>query len=890
MREKLSLFLFGRNLELRERIFRMIIAVGAAVATAGILECILLMDIGVILVPLSILLLVMIVALVITFKYNKVNVAAVVVGLLIIIVVFPEMFLLSGGLDGGGTVWFVMGLFYVFLMFSGWKMAFFLVLTILVDVLVYGVGYFFPTYITPMASRTASFLDSLFAVIAVGIAGGAIMKFQLRFYEEERGIAERQQEELKKASKSQSNFFAGMSHEIRTPINTIIGLNEMILRESREKNTREYAQDIQVASKLLLSLVNDILDMSRMEMQRMEIIPVEYWLKDICQELVDIIQVRAREKSLEFQLEVDPNLPAGLVGDERRIKQVALNLLTNAVKYTREGTVTLAFYGEMISQDRVRLNISVRDTGIGIRKENLQHLFQAFQRMDERENRKIEGSGLGLSISRQLVELMGGEITVDSIYTKGSVFTVTLEQKVIDPGPVGAVKLLDRDSRGTEPAYRQSFEAPEARILIVDDNEMNSLVVKKLLEATKVQVDVANSGEECLEKTLNKYYHVILLDYMMPEMDGVETLKRLRRQENGLCRESAVIVLTANTMADARKLCHEYDFDGHLEKPIQGSRMEAAILKFLPEEILEYRDGEELLDRTEGELQRSATRKRKRICITTDCTSDIPDEFLEKYDIRVMYLYIETDKGRFADTREIDSDSLSQYLLQENHVFSRAVSFTEYEQFFADTLLHADNVVHIAMASNLGNSFQMAMKAAAGFDHVHIIDSGQISGGAGLVTLYAARMAQSGYKAEEICEEMERMKGNVDTKFFLPDSQVFFQNGYMGKLTNRVCGSFGLHPVLGMKQSRFAITGFEAGRLESGWKRYIRWLLFPKRSVNTDVVYITHVGCTVRQLEFIKAELAKRIAFDRVIVQKASFSNACNVGMGTIGISYYRKG
>lgn len=889
MREKISLHLFGRNLDLRERIFRMIIAVGAAVAMAGILECIILMDIGIILVPLSILLLVMIMALVITFKYNKVNTAAVAVGLLIIIVVFPQMFLLSGGLDGGGTVWFVMGLFYVFLMFSGWKMAFFLTLTVIVDILVYGVGYFFPEYITPMASRTASFLDSLFAVIAVGIAGGVIMKFQLRFYEEERGIAERQQEELKKASKSQNNFFTSMSHEIRTPINTIVGLNEMILRESREENTREYAEDIQVASKLLLSLVNDILDMSRMEMKRMEIIPVEYRLADMCQELVDIIQVRAREKSLEFQLEVDPNLPAGLFGDERRIKQVVLNLLTNAVKYTREGSVTLAFYGEMTSQDRARLNISVRDTGIGIRKENLQYLYQPFQRIEEKENRKIEGSGLGLSISRQLVELMGGEITVDSIYTKGSVFTVTLEQEVIDPQPVGTVKIFDRDSRGEASAYRQSFEAPEARVLIVDDNEMNSLVVKKLLEATKVQVDVANSGRECLERTQNKYYHVILMDYMMPGMDGVETLKRLRRQENGLCRESAVIMLTANTMADARRLCEDYDFDGYLEKPIQGSRMEAAVLRFLPEEILEYREGAIVPSGVESDVQRSSTRKRRRVCITTDCTSDIPDEFLEKYDIKVMYLYIETDKGRFADTREIDSDSLSQYLLQEDHVFSSAVSVTEYEQFFADMLILADNVIHISMAANLGSSYRTAMKAAGGFDHVHIIDSGQVSGGAGLVTLYAARMAQSGYRVEEICEEMERMKGNVNTKFFLPDSDMFYQNGYVGKLTNGVCGIFGLHPILGMRQSRFTITGFDCGRLEIGWKRYIRWHLFPKRSVNSDVVFITHVGCTVRELELIKTELARRVPFKRVIVQKTSFSNACTVGMGTIGISYYKR-
>ncbi|MCM1045664.1 MAG: DegV family EDD domain-containing protein [Candidatus Gastranaerophilales bacterium] len=889
MWEKISLHLFGRNLDLRERIFRMIIAVGAMVALAGILECIILMDIGIILVPLSILLLVMFVALIFTFKYNKVNVAAVVVGLLIIMVVFPEMFFLSGGLDGGGTVWFVLGLFYVFLMFTGWKMKFFLGLAILVDVSVYAVGYFYPEYITPMADRTASYLDSLFAVIAVGIAGGAIMKFQMRFYEVEREIAEQQQEELKKASKSQSNFFASMSHEIRTPINTIIGLNEMILRESREKNTREYAEDIQVASKMLLSLVNDILDMSRMEMQRMEIIPVEYRLADMCQELVDIIQVRAREKSLEFRLDVDPNLPSGLMGDERRIKQVVLNLLTNAVKYTKEGSVALSFYGEMTAQDKVRMSITVRDTGIGIRKEDLQYLYQAFQRIEERENRKIEGSGLGLSISKQLVDLMGGEITVDSIYTKGSVFTVTLEQEVIDPQPVGALKILDRNDRGAETFYRQSFEAPEARILIVDDNEMNSLVVKKLLEATKVQIDVANSGEECLEKTGKKYYHVILMDYMMPQMNGVETLERLRRQENGLCRESAVIVLTANTMADARKLCEDHDFDGHLEKPIQGSRMEAAILRFLPTEILEYQERDDVSAGAESDMQGSSHRKRKRVCVTTDCTSDIPDEFLEKYGIQVMYLYIETGKGRFADTREIDSDSLSQYLLQDEHVTSSAVSVNEYEQFFADMLIQADNVVHISMAANVGNSYQTAMKAAKGFDHVHVIDSGQISGGAGLVTLYAARMAQRGQKVEEICEEVEHMKKNVATKFFLPKSDIFCQNGYMGRVAGGVCGLFGLRPILGMKQSRFDIVGFDFGGLENGWKRYIKWHLFPKRSVNTDVVLITHVGCTVRQLEFIKAELAKRITFDRVIVQKASFSNACNVGMGTIGISYYKK-
>ncbi|MDE7283901.1 MAG: fatty acid-binding protein DegV, partial [Lachnospiraceae bacterium] len=505
--------IYRRDYELRERIFRMIILIGSFMVTLGIIECILLMDLNIIVMPLVILLVVMIGELLITFKYRRIDVAAIIVGFLVILLVFPAMFFLSGGLEGGATLWFAMGLFYVFLMFSGKKLAFFLILSIVVDVFTYAYGYYHPELIEPMASRAAAYTDSIFAVFIVGIFGGSILKVQMKLFGIENDVARRQQEELEKASREKNSFFASMSHEIRTPINTIIGLNEMILRESNERETKEYAQNIQSASRMLLNLVNDILDLSQVEVKRMEIVPLQYKTVDLFDGLIDMIRVRLKEKKLEFIVDIDEKLPSVLLGDMKRVSQVILNILTNAAKYTDSGSVTLSVREDSVKGEDIYLKISVIDTGIGIRKENLEHIFDVFHRLDAKKNQKVEGSGLGLAITKQLVDLMDGEITIDSIYTKGSTFTVILPQKIVDFTPIGNVKFLSL-SKGQVEKYQQSFTAPEARILIVDDNSMNSMVESKLLAATKVQVDVARSGAECLEKIKRKYYHVILMDYM----------------------------------------------------------------------------------------------------------------------------------------------------------------------------------------------------------------------------------------------------------------------------------------------------------------------------------------------------------------------------------------
>ncbi len=890
--KKLLETIYGRDYDLRERIFRMIVLVGVLLASMGIIECVVLMDMHVIVVPLFILLAVMIIALLVTFKYRKIDIAAILVGFLIILLIFPAMFFLSGGLEGGAVIWFALGLFYVFLMFSGKRLVLFLILAITVNTFTYGYGYHHPEAIVPMDSRLAAYLDSLFSMLAVGLAGGIILKTQMKMFNIERSVAQKQQEELEKISESKNSFFASMSHELRTPINTIVGLNEMILRESEEPATKEYAANIQSASKMLLNLINDILDLSQMEMKKMEIFPLEYRTADLFGDLTDMIRVRLAEKKLELRIDIDENLPTVLLGDVKRIHQVLLNILTNAAKYTNEGSVTLSARMDFL-EGVPRLRVSVTDTGIGIRKEDLQYLYDSFKRADTRKNLKVEGSGLGLSITKQLVDLMGGEISVDSIYMKGSVFTVILPQKIVDHTPIGNIRLLSRSRKQTA-EYRQSFEAPEARILIVDDNAMNSMVESKLLEATKVQTDIAKCGAECLEMTKRKYYHVILLDYMMPEMDGIETLKQLRKQENGLCRDCAVIALSANSAAEAGKRMIEEGFDGYLEKPIQSAALEAEILKFIPEDIIEYRQSatpQEQESGTPAEPFRQVSRRRKRkVIITTDCISDLPEQLIEKYDIGCMYLYVRTASGRFADTLEITSDDLNQYMTEDtSNITSDSVSVEEYEEFFSDMLTRSERVIHISMAKSMGSGYDHAKTAAQCFDHVHIIDSAQISCGQGLVVLYAAKLAMEGYTAKDIRAKVTKMKERVETQFILPSANIYYSHGFLGKTTAKLCGLFQLHPVLKMRPGGLTLTGAGAGKPENTWRRFIHSHLLRRGRISTDVVFISHAGCSVEQQEYIRREILRRVPFEKVIMQRASVSTACNTGIGTFGFAYYRK-
>lgn len=876
-----------RDLELRERVFRMVIVMGSLLAAISIIECLICEDFKTVSLTLIILLAAFLVSLVATFKYRKVDFAANILGVFMLLMFFPMMFLFNNGVNGGAPLWFVLGIIYVFLMFEKKRLYFFLALAIIADIGVYTYAYLYPDQITPLSSRFMIYLDSLFGVFAVSITSGLILKFQFKIFALEREVTQKQKEELEVINNSKNNFFASMSHEIRTPINTIIGLNEMILRESKEEGICEYAQDIQKASKMLLSLVNDILDLSQMEMKRMEIVPMEYQTEELLREIVTMLQVRLAEKKLDFLVDIDEKLPTKLLGDVKRIQQILINILTNAAKYTEEGSVTLRVEVENIRIGEVMLKIMVIDTGIGIRNEDFEHLYDLFHRVDIKRTQKIEGSGLGLAITKQLVDLMDGEITVDSIYTKGSTFTVMIPQKVVDGEPVGKIDFYNSRTYKHE-LYQQSFEAPEARILIVDDNEMNSLVTKKLLSATKMKIDIANSGAKCLKMTKRKYYHVILMDYMMPEMNGVETLRQLRKQENSLCRDSVVIVLTANTMTEASELSKENQFNGFLEKPLQGSVLEAEILKFLPEDIIEYR--REIPLQETLKVQHVTGTKRRKIYITTDCVSDLPKELLEKYNIGLMYLYIKTDHGRFADIKEIDSGDWTEYLQNpQEMVRADGVSVEEYEAFYAGVLAEAEEVIHISLASEAGKSYGVAVAAAEGFDHVHVVDSGQISCGQGLIVLYAAKLAEEGLSTAEICAELDQMKKRVVSQFLLPGAEALYQGGYTNRYLTMLSRLFQFHPILKMKHSKLNVVGLRNGKMQNAQKHFIHRYLMRKRHINTDVIYITHAGLSVAQLEMIRREVLKCIPFERVIIQKASVSTSCTFGIGTLGFAYYLK-
>ncbi len=391
-------------------------------------------------------------------------------------------------------------------------------------------------------------------------------------------------EQADAANKAKSEFLSNMSHEIRTPINAVLGMDEMILRESKEPPILEYAENIRTAGNSLLGLVNDILDFSKIEAGKMDIIPVEYALSSVLNDLVNMIQKRAEKKGLEFIVKASPELPSVLYGDEIRLKQIVTNILTNAVKYTEKGSVTLSVDFEKQDEERILLKVSVRDTGIGIKQEDIAKLFSAFERIEEKRNRAIEGTGLGMNITKRLLALMDSRLEVESVYGEGSVFSFRLVQEVMNWEPMGDFEESHRSSLREHKEYHESFIAPEARILVVDDTVMNIMVIKGLLKQTKVQIDTAESGYEGLKLASRTKYDIIFLDHRMPGLDGIETLQRMQAMEENPNADTPVISLTANAVSGAREIYIRAGFDDYLTKPINSSQLEAMMLKYLPAE------------------------------------------------------------------------------------------------------------------------------------------------------------------------------------------------------------------------------------------------------------------------------------------------------------------
>ncbi|MBR4515050.1 MAG: response regulator [Lachnospiraceae bacterium] len=391
--------------------------------------------------------------------------------------------------------------------------------------------------------------------------------------------------EAEEANQAKSKFLASMSHEIRTPINAILGMDELILRDDINSSVREYATDIRQASNALLDLVNDILDLSKIEAGKMEIINDPYDTAELLTSVATMHKVRAMKAGLDFNLEVSSGIPSVMYGDEAKLRQILVNLLSNAVKYTEKGSVS--FTVELLSKtdDSVRIKYKVSDTGIGIKPKDTENLGEAYRRFDENAHKDIQGTGLGLSITTELLELMDSKLYVESVYGSGSTFSFDLVQKFEGTDVLGTnwEKSHKEKLKDDSEEYISMFTAHKAHILIVDDNDMNLMVAAGLLKPTLMKTDTALSGEECLEKLKEKRYDLILLDHMMPEMDGIETLQKMR--EMGI--NTTAIVLTANATPGIRSMYIEKGFADYISKPVTGRTLEETIIKYLPASLID---------------------------------------------------------------------------------------------------------------------------------------------------------------------------------------------------------------------------------------------------------------------------------------------------------------
>lgn len=400
--------------------------------------------------------------------------------------------------------------------------------------------------------------------------------------------------DARKASRARDVFLANMSHEIRTPINTMLGLNELILRESQDETIRGYALDIKQAGTVLLSLVSDILDFSKLQSGKMELAEGTYDISSLLNDLINSVSIPLRKKKLRLALDIASDVPYKLSGDEVHLRQIIGNLLSNAVKYTQTGMVTLHLAWEKQENDGLLLKIAVEDTGVGVKEKDIARIFETFNRLDMEASRNEEGTGLGLAVTNQLVSMMGGKLEVKSEFGKGSIFSFAIPQKIINSSPLGDFQEQYDKSVRNSISYREKFIAPLAKILVVDDNAMNLAVAQDLLRKTKLQIDVASSGGECLEMLKRKEYHLICMDHMMPVMDGVQTLQAIRAMEDNPSRNIPVIALTANAVVGAKEFYLNAGFEDYLSKPIEPDKLEDIMIQYLPKELVYLTDDEEI--------------------------------------------------------------------------------------------------------------------------------------------------------------------------------------------------------------------------------------------------------------------------------------------------------
>ncbi len=884
---KIADLVVDRSRSIRERLFITLTFSAIAVVVIALIGDILYQENPIENIMLTILVILVPIISLWSVKTDKVELASRIITLGIIFIVMPIIFFFGGGASGASPAWLVFSYLYIGLILTGsWRIGSLLTLTAVVSVM-YAVGYTHPEWIQ-YHTRRVFYLDSVLAVIEVGFVCTLMSWFQNYISKNEE---EKAKEETKKAedlNRAQSRFFSSMSHEIRTPINSILGLNEIILRqEDASEEIVKDANNIQGAGKMLLALVNDILDISKIEAGKMDIVPINYNLGSLISEIVNMMWLRAEEKNLELKIEVDPSIPVELFGDEVRIKQILVNLLNNAVKYTKEGSVTLHIEKEDARGDEILLLFSVIDTGMGIKQDVLPYLFEAFQRVDEEKNAKIEGTGLGLSIVKQLVDLMDGKISVNSVYTQGSTFMVALWQKVTRKEAIGELNLKNYGGRELGKKYLPGFTAPEARVLIVDDNEMNLEVEKKLLDGTEMLIDTAVSGEEALAMTLSARYDVILMDHLMPEMDGIACMQSIRKQSDGLNNHTPVIVLTANAGSENRELYNRSGFDGYLVKPVSGTELEETMLSHLPELKIYRTEGSDV---AKAQMNTARSYQKKiPVLIATSTMSDLPTEVLNHCQIDTIPFRIITDGKIYYDRVEADADELMHYLNEGRDFYSEPPTVEEFESFFSKEIKKAHQVLYFTLTASVTEEYERAREAAKAYGNVRVVDS-QVNGGAmGMMVLLAHRMASQGRSAEAIVAEMDRIREKLYCGFVTMDTEVLMRRKAVSRFTYAFLNTFSVRPIFRVKNNTIKVERICVGDVNACYFKYLE-TAFPRRvKPDTDTILIDYVELTEEQKEAITEWLQSKQHFEHILFQKASASMSLNCGRGAMGVFYLEK-
>ena len=557
---------------------------------------------------------------------------------------FPSLFIYGGGYQGGMPFFFVFAVVFTIYMLDGWYMLIVSILELIGYSFLFVFAYHHPEHIIPFATELDVLNDTIIGFVTVCISLGGTMYAQIHMYKKQQQELKIAQKEAEASNQAKSAFLANMSHEIRTPIHMILGMNEIVTRETKNKQVKEYSEKIEKTSKMLLSLVDGILDVSKIESGKMEVIEEVYETDPLVRSLELIGKTNCKKHGLHFHSHIAQDLPANLYGDDSHIRQIASNFLSNAAKYTERGSVNLEIGWEAIDDHHIMLCMSVSDTGIGINKEDITNLFDVFSRADVSSHRSIQGTGLGLSIVKELTKLMNGTIHVESTPNQGSCFTVKIPQGVVSQSEI------EKENQ------KYTFIAPDTSMLVVDDNEDNRIVMKELLRTTKVVLDTAASGEECIELVKHKEYDLILMDYMMPGLDGLETMIELKKMRHF---HTPVVVLTADATSSTKEKLLQEGFDAYLTKPIPWEELRDSILSFLPKDKVTLMEEQSFTIDTDEQCQ-SLIQQLRPYGIAVDNALQYFDSSLKQYGLIAKVFLAHAKDEQESVKRLIEAQDLEQ--------------------------------------------------------------------------------------------------------------------------------------------------------------------------------------------------------------------------------------